>query len=682
MSIWDEYCTYRNALRALVDTIDDGAAEYGDRMLLFLTYQLDMQLFEEQVLAWLMNEDSAGPLRVKSRRISLDRWLKDVRTTVLYDANGLVNPVKRTGVTAAPVSMKHGGVFHPKVVLYANGLDVGMLIGSANLTRSGLGNNLECLYLLSRDSNTWESLVRGPYLRGEIKEMLSEIQGYIPGNEKPAKNSLQKWSRVLGSHFTDRAARGWSDIKLIWNSDKKRGSSNEDLFRLLGKSSELYGWAPYFPMEFSEEDSLPRVLEEFLESTNRIPGDSLWLCPAPGRRDPNRRHLGKDFFNSVKEFFEERVWKEYKPFKRQVRFAHAKLMRIVSEYEHLVLGSHNLTSAAWGTRKGNPSNYEASLLIKCDGRRKSLGRRPKSENFVDLDDNFEADAENDDENSKPPMPEITVIADWEACRAEIHFPPTENGEARWFLETPWKFKGHERREIHPRKERPTQEKNLDLTPLLQSANFRLDRVLDQDKTSWKGLITEKNPEIRPAGYVDLKGFLNSLLTGDEAPPDDDEGGNGKGSRGSGKKRGQGKKKEESRTNNVFDIWFDLFSVFRRLAEISRHDPGKALEAATLFEREVRNSGDMRDADPALLVRRWIVAVELGRILEGKAKIGMGTAVSRHSSLEEALRREVCCRLEDDGDLYLRWTDLVGVEAVTLEKKMKAKYRKELAMDEE
>jgi len=658
MSIWTEGAVWRIALQTLIRDIDTCAGDGGEKQLLFLTFELDIELLEQHVLGWLANSGEAtGPLRNPANKKPVEDWLKSVQTTVVHDASGLKGTAKRTSVVTAPARTEYG-VFHPKIVLYANGPEVGLQVGSANLTRSGIGSNIESLGLLTT-SDRGQSIVRGPRLRQEIQAFLKELAPLIDARSTVARDRVNRMIETLGSRYTDKAADDWSHVRFLWNTPYARSQSTEHLKTILAKANDLYYWSPFFPLDAAPPSSLPLPLEG-LRRSKSLEDEPLYVCAAASRHDPAKRYLGKGFYQKVLDTFGGHAWQDFRPFLDSGRFAHAKLARIgVGKDAYVLIGSHNLTDAAWGTWDGSPKNVEASLLLKVPERAHTKDERPDGDLFRRMSSSFEVDEEIGEADVDERMPDISVVVDWETSQAEIAFSEPHGGPHRWSLTTPWSVNGQCTRRIDPQGPgaEPLVERNLDLGPVVRNATFQLARETDGHR--WVGIVCERNPNLRPSGFTSLDELLESLSDGVEHPPDPPSPpwpGNG----GNGYPRPPDRPLEPPGEQDAFVLWYDLFGSLRALADrVTADEDGRwLLEATVLLEREAAGPDVGDSLDDKRLVRLWLLARELA------AMAGELPCAQRLTTIRSAMGQRLQGRCAD-WPLLSQWVDRVYVKAETL-----------------
>lgn len=619
MSFWKEYGRWREGLQEMIRRVDKAAQIQGegDKKLLFTTFQLDATLFEEHVLSFLA--ETSGSLASHSRQAAVNGWLKKVRTTVLYDRDGLASGAeKRTSLMTAPIALQKG-VFHPKLVLYANGSELGLMVGSANLTRSGIGKNRESCYILASEEST---LIRGQELRGELANFLEYLldEGCIKEDQcRSVYLEIKKWIRTIRSTYLDKAAAGMEKTSFVWSGPGRRSGTFETLMDRIRRAMDLYCWAPYFPAdekEFNEKNiPLPILMMQKKAKEN----EWVWFFPAAGR-DPKKRTLSRSFYEYCEKNLHPKIWKKFKAFEeKDDRFAHLKLMKIVTTSRTvLVAGSHNMTVAAWGSESADPVNIEASLVIpfqqnECEEH--AVG----DQDVRPLEFDFNVENETEDDLQQERMPEIFVTVDWEESELLIHFPigPTAKAETEWELKLPCEFGPLRSKRMSISPGSFPNEKNVDLTPLLSDLVFSLTRI--SDGHTWRGLITERNEIRKPLDQRNLDEFLESMLSGrlfpEERPEerDDQDEITSLGAIGSSVPALQGTTNDGSLVS--FSIWFDLFRSFRKLKQASEQHPELIDASIELFRKRVLGQEFASISDVKVLLRHRLMLEEFYQLAQ-------------------------------------------------------------------
>lgn len=340
----------------------------------FMTYNLEPAFFEEEVVALLAGDELISEPRI--RLLQLEQSLRNEigPIAVYYDPSGLrPDGAKRLDIRYVPVRVGTG-LFHPKVVLLltestdpadsaASSLILGVL--SANLTKSGWWSSLECAHIEIVNNNELcsyrEDLMRllldvrklggreadGP--RTGDHEALDKIHGWLRRESATTrqatsggalKTRLVAGTRSLPDFLEEVRGDHLSGCSLEVISpffDAQRPSALEALVTRFG-IKECRVFLP------SADDGSALVSNELYEAVRDLPDCAWSRLPQPLLK------LGKE--KGAK-----------------LRGVHAKVYRFLKKstgYEAIVVGSHNLTTAAH--QRGG--NFEASFVIERDG----LGR--------------------------------------------------------------------------------------------------------------------------------------------------------------------------------------------------------------------------------------------------------------------------------------------------------------------
>ncbi|WP_028061001.1 phospholipase D-like domain-containing protein [Candidatus Solirubrobacter pratensis] len=296
----------------------------GTRAFWGTTYALELTLFDQ----YLLRQLGGPPLNVV---VLADHWkLSQMWDRLEPDEHYLARQANRVYLLRG-VQLPGGGAFHPKTFLFARRDEATLVIGSGNLTRSGLDAGKEVF--TSFDTSTDEGLA-----------------------------TLRAWARWIG----------W----LVDNAD------DEQLSRRFTALREQSPWmpGPVGPTPFAVNDEQP-LLEQFVE---QLPGtvdelhvsapyydrDALALAGVLGRTSPKRLHLYLGLATSVHGPSLAGVLQaagcdvhlhRFEP----ATFVHAKLVGAVCGDQGLLLcGSPNLSRAALTLTHADASrgNCEVALI--------------------------------------------------------------------------------------------------------------------------------------------------------------------------------------------------------------------------------------------------------------------------------------------------------------------------------
>ncbi len=329
----------------------------------FTSFQLDIGFFESEILPTLFNIPlSQGRVRLAQLEMVLSQMPQ--RVAVYYDASGLVSPenAPRLDIGRYAIYPKPGTIFHPKnVFLLAedNEPDDGgqrcqyLLMGamSANLTRSGWWENIECAHFELISEHDRSSL-------GNCYDFLRAMTRMAADNEHPTVEAVCRF------------LRGRSDYANVWARGKMYpqfySSYHEDFsdfiasrLGTMAESCYLEIFSPYF-----DGDAEIATIRDFIERLN--PKEARILLPMNLDGEVT---CSPEVFTALRGLnavnwgeMPESMRIALEANRKLKRFAHAKVYRFFRQKpytEFVFVGSVNLTTA--GTTKGK--NVESGFLI-------------------------------------------------------------------------------------------------------------------------------------------------------------------------------------------------------------------------------------------------------------------------------------------------------------------------------
>lgn len=374
-------------------------------------YSFDFQFFELRVMRALR---AAG--------------IKNI--LVLMDAHYLQHLAKRpsgleftlsVGFSIYPIYVPHG-VFHPKLALLFGKKEGGLLVGSGNLTSSGLGNNDEAwgsFHLNDADSSNaplfadaWEYIQGLTHnVKGVAADKLDWIREFSPWlKDLPTSQpgSLYELSQGIDAAFLTNGKQSIlrQTLDLIGEDEVNNITSISPYYDQTGLALRQLRTA--FPTA-----KLTCVVEE---RSGTLP---LKLDPALA--------ASIDFYQ----------WRNCGPPIAEKRsHLHAKLLHFsTSSGEYLLMGSANVTSSGMGSAAKKAVNEEASvLLFRPRGNYlKGLGIKLKSADrltFAEVKELPEPLYAVNEENTIGPgsgFPVIILLAELEATTLTLHLPSTPAG---------------------------------------------------------------------------------------------------------------------------------------------------------------------------------------------------------------------------------------------------------------
>ena len=339
---------------------------------------------------------------------------------VYYDQAGLrPDGAAKLDVRYIPVRVKTGGLFHPKVVLLltapieSNSPDEGTLVFgvlSANLTKNGWWSSLECA--------CFEVIRAGAVLglHGDLLRLLRDVRalsdrdaGHGPLDHirkwvvsKTTQSEHATWEGRLRTRLI-AGTRPFLDFLADARADKLDGCSLEII-------------SPFF----DERD--PKPLSD-LAARFGIRETRVFL---PTARD-GAASCTPELYSGVRDIphtewakLPDDLLRLGKDANATTRGVHAKVYRFTKRsqrYEALVVGSHNLTTAAHQTG----GNFEASFLLEredaggIDWWLEVQRRRPST---------FEPAPPNDDDSAAYTVVPLQISFDWIKKQGEVRWDGT------------------------------------------------------------------------------------------------------------------------------------------------------------------------------------------------------------------------------------------------------------------
>lgn len=302
-------------------------------------YSLDFSFFEERLLPTLRLAN------VKNVNVLADghylETAQEATTGKEFKHNKTYNfqPVYETGV------------FHPKIMLLT-GVKHGLLIiGSGNITSSGLSTNDEIWGAFHLDKVGNENAPLFGAVWKYLQPYLDKSLGFVPQKiEWIRKHSPWLMDLPVTEDWINFESIGLQ-LKFIGNTDQK-STFNHLTANVPNKEvEELTIISPYY-------DKSGKQLKQLLEYFN--PKQMKCLVDSNSGLLPTEL----DVASSTKISFYN--WAECKEdYEETYHRLHAKLINFrTKDEEYLLLGSANVTMAAMGIRNGKTANGEAGILLK------------------------------------------------------------------------------------------------------------------------------------------------------------------------------------------------------------------------------------------------------------------------------------------------------------------------------
>ena len=339
----------------------------GKRLLsaVFFTFQFDPGFFEQEILPVLMDVplSHAAQIRIVQLEDALANLAGDI--AVYYDVNGLspgdAGPAK-LDIRRIPIRYATG-IFHPKMVLLLVESDeedpaLSLVVGSlsANLTRSGWWENVECCHVeeIEEGANT--------RLKDDLVSLLRTLKRMNPRVEHRAVDEMLDFLRgVEMARQRSRAGR------LLTHLYAGVGPVADFLSKIAGDmlgGMHLEIISPYFDVA---DDSEP--LHELISRFQ--PRDVCVFLPRSPAGDALVRRELYESVRSIPSVTWGRLPKDLVTLGKSAdagqRPVHAKVYRFFdSRREFIFVGSANMTQAAH--QRGG--NLECGFLVEVDRPRR------------------------------------------------------------------------------------------------------------------------------------------------------------------------------------------------------------------------------------------------------------------------------------------------------------------------
>ncbi len=346
--------------RALTDQI----AGRKVRTALFLTFEFDPGFFEGEILPTLFDEAYSHDEAVKLLQLEDAMRSLVAPIAVYYDLHGLRAEGGGSRLEIQRVPIRHTtGIFHPKnvfVLVEGEPTEDGetpqaLLVAtlSANLTRSGWWENVECCHIeeIAAGSKTW--------LKEPLQKLLRRLRERAASQD--AQPALERMLDFLRGTVARERASDTSRFLAFWGGE---GPLVDFLREAAGgwlKGCFLEVLSPFFddadacrPLQDLIDAFEPKAVRVLMPMVDGIatcsPAMAASIAAMP---DVEWGELPADFLRRGKSA------------DAGTRRVHAKVYRFFRQHpklELLFVGSANLTSAAFQ----NGGNWETGLLIDVD----------------------------------------------------------------------------------------------------------------------------------------------------------------------------------------------------------------------------------------------------------------------------------------------------------------------------
>ena len=306
-------------------------------------YSFDFQFFEERVMRVLRIAN------IKNVNVFVDgRFLE---RALEYTTGAEFSNHKAYGLS--PIYAK--GVFHPKIMLLTGHKEGLLLIGSGNLTSSGLSTNDEVWAAFHLDSADSPNAVLFGQVWQYLQSFFSQVRGF---NQQKLEwiRAYTPWISQVAELGTDGFSRVGNQMDVAFLADRPARSMYQQLMDLLPVSPlvELTIVSPYYDQQGA---FLNNLIAELQPKQSRCIADTQYgLLPIGMAEGARQAMLFTDWQDCIEGF-------DYKHSRLHAKMFHFKYLN----EEYLLLGSPNATIQAFGSREAGAVNHEAAILLKRSG---------------------------------------------------------------------------------------------------------------------------------------------------------------------------------------------------------------------------------------------------------------------------------------------------------------------------
>jgi len=323
----------------ILDLIGKNKNKYSSCII--TSYTFDFTFFEERIIPVLRTTN------IKNINIFLDgRQLEgqldsEAGNEYRYHKTYSLNPIYVEGA------------FHPKIMFLTGPKHGLMIIGSGNLTSSGMSTNDEVWGAFHLDSLDG---VNSPIF-ASVWHYLEQYTKQANGFNKQKINWIYQratWVNELVGLRNDSFVKINDELEIVFAGNTESTSIHDQLINHFPKENlkRVTIVSPYFD---KEAKALEQIIKDYNpEVINCITDSEFGLLP----------NSISDVLNDQISFFD---WKDcLKDFDKRFNRLHAKIFHFEygNGWEYLMIGSANATSHALGTAELKPKNAEAGMIIK------------------------------------------------------------------------------------------------------------------------------------------------------------------------------------------------------------------------------------------------------------------------------------------------------------------------------
>lgn len=245
------------------------------------------------------------------------------------------------------------GVFHPKIMFLSGPKHGLLIIGSGNLTSSGLSTNDEIWGAFHLDSLVSTNAPVFAEIWRYLQTYLNQTLGF---NKQKIEWISQRspWLKELENSVPDSFIQLDANQELRFIANTNAAPIFRDIQNWLPKNK--IGCLTIISPYFDEEGKFLRNISDFyqVEEFNCITDTEFGILP---------HKMGIDLQSQIQFYDWSRVVKE---FDGRFNRLHAKLFHFqyANGWEYLYIGSANATLAAFGSDTANAKNAEAGILLR------------------------------------------------------------------------------------------------------------------------------------------------------------------------------------------------------------------------------------------------------------------------------------------------------------------------------
>ena len=420
----------------LYESLNEAVGTRSVEHAVFTTFSFDPGFFERHILPCLFPNRSFS----SSENVRLIQLEDELRTNsnveVYFDAQALASDAitPKLAYRRIPISWKRG-VFHPKLILLlvreaeAKFRSLIVCCQSANLTRSGWWENVECVQIEELFDFRTDEGKQGYAFRKDLLSILNRVRNAHSNQED---FSLQEIRKFLLNRV----------------NPNKNTESNRVYPRFYGgyKSKPFSDWLQeVIPTQFRDKKLNMEVISPYFDKRTIAPLENLIETIVPiqtrvylPKEDDATIRVSEDVYNAVQACSSVEWAKLPGKFANRrgsdsnlaSRFVHAKIIRLWHRYRdrpHLfIIGSVNCTSAAQGAYR----NMECAILVDV-----THDQAYKRDWFLNFDDDgnevsFHDEIPEEVDEFERPKGEIRIQFDWSNNSLQIIAGPTTSKNSK------------------------------------------------------------------------------------------------------------------------------------------------------------------------------------------------------------------------------------------------------------